>query len=375
MESERPIEKVLRQYAQQRQKTASKALDLHPATRRMLQAEVARNYPRSAPGTWSWPWWMKRGWAYIVITACAAIGSTFVIQTQIGKKNSVLLAKKESISSEIVYNKDIATNIQKFEPSTKQSNLVVAMRSENSVPARGGEVASSAIVSVNVPTDAEVSPIQTPAMEKAASPASTPIALRSGAPAVSRPHPDGTPIVAASTFVPSAAGIRNVQVYANNIQTADAVANDARFAQILASFQVEQSGNSIRIVDNDGSIYSGVLRAERPSVSTANAANSAVRTRSQPTASTLAPVSVDNQNFTLEVSGTNLSLNQRVIFTGNLSVDNVVSQPSSKSDSRSAKPLAQPPLNSVLSNSRIQGQAQVGENGIVNVEAVAAQRR
>jgi len=175
--------------------------------------------------------------------------------------------------------------------------------------------------------------------------------------------------------VPGSAAVRNVQVYANNIQTADAVANDARLVQILASFQVEQTGNSVRIVDNDGSIYSGVLRAERATSPMANAANSAVKTRAQLSTSAPIPTSAANQNFTLEVSGTNLSLNERVVFTGNLSVDNAVAQPTGRRENRAAKPIAQPPLNSVLSNSRIQGQAQVGVNGIVNVEAVATQRK
>jgi hypothetical protein len=49
MNDERPIEKLLRRYAKKRRDEAGDPLALHPATRRLLQGEVARQYPKSAP--------------------------------------------------------------------------------------------------------------------------------------------------------------------------------------------------------------------------------------------------------------------------------------------------------------------------------------
>lgn len=46
MESERKIEKLLRTYAKKRRAQAGDPLSLHPATRRMLQDEIARNVPK-----------------------------------------------------------------------------------------------------------------------------------------------------------------------------------------------------------------------------------------------------------------------------------------------------------------------------------------
>src|SRR5262250_532014 len=46
MEPERPIEKLLRDYAKKRRDEAGDSLEMHPATRRMLQGEVTRELAR-----------------------------------------------------------------------------------------------------------------------------------------------------------------------------------------------------------------------------------------------------------------------------------------------------------------------------------------
>src|SRR5450755_2593706 len=46
MEPERKIEKLLRAYAKKRSGDAGDPLKLHPATRRLLQGEVARRKPK-----------------------------------------------------------------------------------------------------------------------------------------------------------------------------------------------------------------------------------------------------------------------------------------------------------------------------------------
>ena len=46
MNDERPIEKLLRRYAQKRGDEAGPPPVLHPATRRLLQGEVARQFPK-----------------------------------------------------------------------------------------------------------------------------------------------------------------------------------------------------------------------------------------------------------------------------------------------------------------------------------------
>jgi hypothetical protein len=48
MNDERPIEKLLRRYGEKRRADSGAPLEMHPATRRMLQGEVARQFPRPA---------------------------------------------------------------------------------------------------------------------------------------------------------------------------------------------------------------------------------------------------------------------------------------------------------------------------------------
>ena len=48
MNDERPIEKLLRRAAQKRSDEAGAPPELHPANRRLLQAEVARQFPPTA---------------------------------------------------------------------------------------------------------------------------------------------------------------------------------------------------------------------------------------------------------------------------------------------------------------------------------------
>jgi hypothetical protein len=68
MNEERPIEKLLRRAAQKRSDEAGAPPELHPANRRLLQAEVARQFPQAAAPQReaSPPFWvaLTRRWAY-----------------------------------------------------------------------------------------------------------------------------------------------------------------------------------------------------------------------------------------------------------------------------------------------------------------------
>jgi hypothetical protein len=67
-ETHRPIERQLETYARQRRDAAGGPLELHPATRRLLQDEVTRTYGRPvgrarAKGGWLGGLWPRLGWA------------------------------------------------------------------------------------------------------------------------------------------------------------------------------------------------------------------------------------------------------------------------------------------------------------------------
>ena len=174
---------------------------------------------------------------------------------------------------------------------------------------------------------------------------------------------------------------------------------------VLRNFEVQRQGDTVRVVDADGSVYAGGIvqngSAEAapaivPSVSFA-AANSQAPAQNMMTASVrenaaLAP-------FTFRAVGTNRTLNQMVVFTGEYSPANVTSfsnqlansaannltapvvQTSAQvSQARSlgtgatrsktlAQPLQQVPSNRLLMPGRIEGHAMVGPKDTVTIEA------
>jgi hypothetical protein len=67
---------------------------------------------------------------------------------------------------------------------------------------------------------------------------------------------------------------------------------------VLPTFEVQQTGTNVRIVDYDNSVYEGTLQAAP--AEPAPTANQAF------------------QNFQIKAAGTNVTLNQLVVFTGNL---------------------------------------------------------
>ncbi|MCD6052348.1 MAG: hypothetical protein K0Q55_3766, partial [Verrucomicrobia bacterium] len=79
-EPEKEIEKQLREHAEKRRAEAGDQLDLHPATRRMLQGEVTRTYGTTPPVTRESnlrPWWSY--WPGALFTACCVILMAVVV--------------------------------------------------------------------------------------------------------------------------------------------------------------------------------------------------------------------------------------------------------------------------------------------------------
>src|SRR6266850_5850783 len=72
MEPERPIEKLLRAFSKKRRDELGAPMEMHPATKRALQAEVARQFPRKdrrgllSSLTQFWP---RFAWATALIIA------------------------------------------------------------------------------------------------------------------------------------------------------------------------------------------------------------------------------------------------------------------------------------------------------------------
>src|SRR5579863_6794140 len=80
-EPERDIEKTLRAYAKKRQEQAGAPAEMHPATRKLLQGEVARlrAKPTARPGFWtlilgsSWPQIAVRVAVFVLLASGATV--------------------------------------------------------------------------------------------------------------------------------------------------------------------------------------------------------------------------------------------------------------------------------------------------------------
>src|SRR5262249_41880116 len=108
---------------------------------------------------------------------------------------------------------------------------------------------------------------------------------------------------------------------------------------VLSYFRIEQSGPELRVIDSDGSVYSGQLQAAvtLPSSSLSEAEQFATGSRAfrgekqQATAKSVAAKRSQDNNatmgFAFQVTGTNRSSNQRVVFSGIITgVTNVADQ-------------------------------------------------
>ena len=86
MNDDRPIEKLLRRYGKKRRDDAGTPLELHPATRRLLQGEVARQFRKDPPGAtpfsfaqiWQ-SWRLQLAWAVPLLVMVAVVPSNFVM--------------------------------------------------------------------------------------------------------------------------------------------------------------------------------------------------------------------------------------------------------------------------------------------------------
>src|SRR5882757_73239 len=87
MEPERKIEKLLRAYAKKRRAGAGDAFKLHPATRRLLQAEVARNQPKPDGDETDVSLWelFRRQWAFLTVFALMVFFGAALFLPTLGK--------------------------------------------------------------------------------------------------------------------------------------------------------------------------------------------------------------------------------------------------------------------------------------------------
>lgn len=422
MENERPIEKLLRRYAKRRGEEAGAPPQLHPVNRRLLQDEVARQYPTTSaatggrPGALGWrKLWPRLIWALPVLMVLT-LGVWTLVQQQKPQPGAAELAKANS-RSPVPSRENPAARSEAADDAPQvlraaatptlaepplmleQDHLMVEhSRPLTTVaPTRGAGPPPPAFQTApltNRSIAAEPPPVAAPsrslgvartdpapenyarssAAQAMPPPASLPTAL---APARTVPAGDRYGIAASA---PATLSQRFVQTPADTAASRAAEAQAVQ-TQVLASFRVEQNGSQLRVVDSDGSTYIGFIELppiDRSAVTAEKRNEAAAQATGRQFAVTQAAEEAQrglplNQTFNFRVTGTNRTLQQPVVFAGNILMPtNVISiqHTSPAAGVAGGQPTQVQQLLPMPANSAISGRVQLGKNPEMQINAV-----
>ena len=315
MPDERDIVKQLRAAAGQRRGKAGGKFELHPATRRLLQGEVLRTLGRN-PGaarrkTFFGLTWMRFAAATCTVTVLCFGTWALLHNPEPPAKQQLAMADNKSASAARM---ETAGYVQTAAPVTARRDRAAAPPPATpATPAPVG-VAKPDFASKLLDEDRSVALGGGEKSEDATFALAAPTAAADKR--------------AAAKFVgelaDSPAESKSREVDKLSVAGAIVAAKDAEQSAVLANFNVTQTGDRIRIVDGDGSVYDGVLLAVEDSKKTKVLASEALSKKAVAEGGKLAFKEVaaaslrrqESQNFYFRAAGTNLSLRQNVAITG-----------------------------------------------------------
>lgn len=278
MEPERPIEKLLRAFAQKRREQAGEPFELHPVNRRLLQDEVARFRRTGRAASW-WGWIRNPRFA-------SALTTTVVL----GACTTLLLLREREDRSEISMAsqyKDSRTQPAPLEQAADETSL-----SDLGLAAPAKPMEEVRTMSVAVATAVPRGDVEQDRAGRAAELAAVPSA-------------------AATDAVPEATANRSVGLAGS---AAALTGPERRFRRVtdgaergesvLQSFRLRQSNGRLQVIDADGSVYEGTIVAAPARQAFGDTTPPAQREQSFVEA------------FQFQVSGTNFTLRAPVLFTG-----------------------------------------------------------
>ena len=397
MEQERKIEKWLRSYAKKRRGQAGESFKLDPATRRILQSEVSHSARGAATEEEddSLSLWqvLRQQWVYLLgFAACIFVVATFFFQTMNTAKMRMQMATTTANLKEI----GAATHVAAVDnggtlPATLDALTNGYLSAQEISQIKNGKAITYAAGGrklSNLPNNAVIAyskeennrrsvvfadgTVQYISETNFATLTNSPgLEVASAEPAMAPPTEAISPAPAvADNIVPqtgsgggggfgaapnqnqkmppgavSGGGMlysssRQAEAFAEN-SFKNTIAPPTQSSPVLVNFQVSQNGNLIRVVDKDGSVYSGTLQMEALGINnntiqneevpaadkvrqnTANAAfdNSklgALPASSQPVPPGQAAQAQASQGYEFRVEGMNRTLKQSVLFTGTL---------------------------------------------------------
>jgi len=311
MEPERKIEKWLRAYAKKRRGQADASLKMHPATRRLLQDEVARQRPAEEDNDSVSLWELiRRQWAFLLSFAVCIflVGVVLLPVLKFGKKPTSLGSSVSQVP----------------EMGQRETPPPPALPPQPPAP----------IMAVTAEPMTKAPVAQPPAPVTAGGNYTLTFGTSAALPAGSFPGTNQV-LVAASDEERLELPATSPGVERRLVGESQNVFKNGILAQstpVLANFQVQQNGNAIRVVDQDGSVYSGWLALGSQHAATRNAAtiaaqnavNAATGLPSVPLGQMQNAVQAARGYF-FRVYGLNRTLNQNVMFTGTLVANSMTS--------------------------------------------------
>jgi hypothetical protein len=328
------MRELLEACARQQQQRPDPGLELHPATRRLLQNEVRRVHGNSSPANSSLGWLFRGFWPGAAIAASVAL---LVVASVLMLRWPAQTDKARSVQNqETLFSRDIAPPAKEeleerysaFDKSRERVDLALTTPS-------GGDVDPDWVSN-------------SPRLAYGLTPQSAPSTRGFAPPAPARPSPASSlelpgvesPAMASDsaaalgavdqdslserlhsrTFEKATPALTFSQVQPQFRQNYNSPPNPA----VLTTFQFQQAGEQVRIIDADGSVYVGNIQPAQDAlhlVGRAAAPTPQLQRRysgNQELGLAVAPAQqAQSHAVYFQAIGTNRTLNQLVEFTGN----------------------------------------------------------
>ncbi len=319
-----PIEPWLEAYAQKRRQELDEPIELDEATRTLLQGEVSRVYPQEACATESghesrWP----ARWSWALAGAAGAVAVVVSLNISLPRSSGSM---------------DMAAATVEERAPERPANQSTGEASDQEQA--GASIAQPAAVRGNHLRSA------TSPNAGAAAPA-TPVAPRPAMASTMRNAPGGNHPAKVRqldpTFYSNLAALRqNFQQLPTDSAADFAEANSSKTkrtlpAAVLANFQIERQGQVVKILDQDGSVYTGQVineesyAAPQPKALNATAGASAAPTIAAPASPARLPAQAGPEKalatdmvpgqFYFRARGTNNTLRKVVVIEATLDHD------------------------------------------------------
>jgi hypothetical protein len=341
VEPERNIEKELKAYAQQRRAASGAPAELHPAKRRLLQEEASRlsKAPSGATPSWwqiflsSWPRFATTGFAVVALLALIWLLLPATKSKREGFHPAMELARNraESLKEMPAFKKSTPPPVAT--PAAPQDAPVMVPTLAAKDPARSTPAASDGsntrrLYAAATPPPAGTSGVaRSPLLSEKAAPSNTAAFALSDTEVVLPPAaPPGRSALAGSLRnydtldsldAPIAPVIQPFQ-RTDFPQNADKTASLGGASNVLFSFRVEQTRDKLRMIDGDGSVYNGfVARIPETPMQPAVASQKAVEEEAVKSSTFGGRQTQPVRLYRFRVAGTNRTLNEEVVFTGN----------------------------------------------------------